>query len=179
MRSLPAFLLVLAVSRGALANCQLGGTFCGDPVAIDCNNGVVCFPPYRSCSGCTCTTTNEGKTCLPNASEPGTVATLYVAKSVVTPGDLDLVWTASCWSSATDYGIYEGLLTSWYSHEPLQCTSGGALSATIAPSGGDQYYLVVATSAGFMGSLGTSSTGAERPDGLGSCGNDRALAPCP
>ena len=178
MRNLAALAVALVVARGALASCQLGGTFCGDPVAIDCNGGAVCFPPWRSCSGCTCTATNEGKTCLPNASEPGTVATLYVAKSAI-PGDLDLVWTSSCRPSASDYGIYEGTLAVWYSHEPLQCSSAGALSATIAPSGGDRYYLVVAISGGFIGSLGTGSSGAERPDGLGSCGNDRALAPCP
>ena len=179
MRSLLALLVLLVVTPEASANCQLGGTFCGDPVAVDCNNGVVCFPPYRSCGGCTCTTTSEGKTCLPNSSEPGTVATLLITKNVATPGDLDLAWTASCRSSASDYGIYEGALASWYSHEPRQCTTGGGLTATLTPFAGDRYYLVVAISAGFMGSLGTSSSGAERPDGLGSCGNDRALAPCP
>ncbi|HEX4826029.1 MAG TPA: hypothetical protein VFV19_17155 [Candidatus Polarisedimenticolaceae bacterium] len=179
MKALAAAVLVAAVARGAVANCQLGGTACGDPVAVDCNNGTVCFPPYRTCASCTCTTTNEGKTCLSNTSEPGTVATVLVAKSVAVPGDLDLEWTASCRAAATDYGIYEGVLTSWYSHEPRQCSSGGLLSATIAPTAGDHYYLVVAISSDFMGSLGTSSSGTERPDGLGSCGSDRAFAPCP
>ena len=180
MRSAAALLVfLLASTRSAIANCQLGGTFCGDPVATDCKVGSVCFPPYRSCTGCTCTTTNEGHTCLADASQPGAVGSLLVAASTVTPGSLDLSWAASCRAGATDYAVYEGQLGTWYSHEPKQCTSGGALSLTLVPSGGDRYYLVAPLSAGFLGSFGTATSGAERPDGLGSCGTDRALAPCP
>src|SRR5262245_52066147 len=82
-------LVVLALGPKASANCQLGGSSCGDPFAIDCNNGVVCFVPWRSCSGCTCTVTGSGKTCFPTAAEPGAVATIHVDKSVAAPGSLD------------------------------------------------------------------------------------------
>jgi hypothetical protein len=171
--------LALAASRPASACCQLGGTACGDPFAVSCNNGVVCFIPYRTCSGCTCTVTNGGQTCLATASQPGRVATLHVDRSTQNPNDLALSWSASCSGTGPDYAVHEGLLGSWYSHAPLRCTSGGALSLTITPSGGSRYYLIAPVLADFTGSLGTSSAGVERPDGSPSCTNDRALAPCP
>ena len=173
-----AVLTVLAAPR-AEACCQLGGDACGDPFAVSCNDGVVCFIPFRSCPGCTCTTTNGGHTCLPTASLPGTVATLQVNESALSPGDLDLSWSASCSPSAPDYSVHEGQLGVWYSHAPLLCPSTSALATTITPSGGDRYYLIVPMSAGYTGSLGTDSAGAERPDGSPSCTLDRALAPCP
>jgi len=179
----PAFLLALLGSlvlpRPAEACCQLGGTACGDPFAVDCNNGVVCFPPWRSCPACTCTQTNAGHTCLTTSSLPGSVTTLFVSKSAQTAGDLDLSWSATCSGSAADYSVHEGTLGVWYSHAALRCTSSGALALTVTPSGGDRYYLIAPVSVGFTGSLGTSSAGAERPDGAPSCTSDRALAPCP
>lgn len=171
--------LAAILAPAAHANCQLGGTFCGDPVAIDCNGGVVCFPPFRSCSGCACTTTNEGKTCLANASEPGSIVILMVTKSVPAPGSLDLTWSPSCTGAGRDYSVHEGQIGSWYSHEARLCTTGGALAATLVPFAGDRYYLVAPTMSDFTGSLGTSSAGTERPDSLSSCTSDRALAPCP
>ena len=165
--------------RPAHACCQLGGTACGDPFAVSCNNGVVCFPPWRTCPDCTCTTTNAGHMCLTTTSEPGTVTTLHVDKNAQTVGDLGLTWGASCGASGPDYSVHEGQLGVWFSHAPLRCSSGGQLSVTITPSGGDRYYLIAPISAGFTGSLGTASTGSERPDGSPSCTDDRALAPCP
>ena len=170
--------LILA-ARPAAACCQLGGSACGDPFAVSCNNGVVCFPPYRSCPGCTCTVTNSGQTCLTTASEPGTVATLQVSRNVQAASNLDLTWGASCNAVGPDYSVEEGVLGSWYSHAPLRCSSGGALSVTLTPSGGDRYYLIAPISAGYTGSLGTNSAGLERPDGNPSCTDDRALAACP
>jgi len=171
--------LIATIVPPARANCQLGGTFCGDPVAIDCNGGAVCFPPFRLCTGCTCTTTNEGKTCLANTSEPGSVVTLLIGKDAQTPGSLDLTWSLSCAGAGRDYSVHEGQLGSWYSHEARLCSSGGTLSATLAPFGGDRYYLVAATMSDFTGSLGTGAGGTERPDSFSSCTADRALAPCP
>jgi hypothetical protein len=170
---------IITSNRPAHACCQLGGTACGDPFAVSCNNGVVCFPPWRTCPDCTCTTTNAGHTCLATTSEPGTVSTLLIDKHAQTAGDLDVTWGASCSASGPDYSIHEGQLGLWFSHAPLRCTSGGARSVTITPSGGDRYYLVAPIAAGFTGSLGTASTGSERPDGSPSCTDDRALAPCP
>ena len=171
--------LILAGAPPVDACCQLGGTACGDPFAINCNNGVVCFPPFRSCPNCTCTVTNSGQTCLPSSSEPGVVATLHVSRNAQSGGDLDLSWGASCSASGPDYSVHEGVLGNWYSHAPLRCSSGGALLLTITPSGGDRYYLIAPISPGFTGSFGTNSAGAERPDGAPSCTDDRALAPCP
>ena len=94
-------------------------------------------------------------------------------------GDLDLAWGASCSASGPDYAIHEGQLGVWFSHAPLRCSSGGALSLTITPSSGDRYYLIAPIAGGYTGSLGTDSAGAERPDGSPSCTDDRALAPCP
>lgn len=170
--------IVFAV-RPAAACCQLGGTSCGDPFAVSCNNGVVCFTPWRTCPGCTCTTTNAGHMCLTTTSEPGTVPTLRLDRNVQTPGNLELTWGATCGSSGPDYSVHEGVLGAWYSHAPLRCTSGGALLTTLTPSGGNRYYLIAPISADFTGSLGTNSSGAERPDGSPSCTTDRALAPCP
>ena len=171
--------LIAASTRPAEACCQLGGTACGDPFAVSCNNGVVCFPPWRSCPGCTCTTTNAGQMCMTTSSEPGTVPTLHVDKNVQAVGNLELSWGASCSASGPDYSIHEGQLGLWFSHAPLRCTSGSALSLTIAPTAGDRYYLIAPLSAGYTGSLGTNSAGTERPDGSPSCTDDRALAPCP
>jgi len=171
--------VIVASTRPAGACCQLGGTACGDPFALSCNDGVVCFSPWRSCSGCTCTTTNAGHTCLATNSEPGMVPTLLVNKNAQTVNDLDLSWGASCSASGPDYSVHEGQLGVWFSHAPLRCSSGDALSVTATPSGGDRYYLIAPVSTGFTGSLGTDSTGTERPDGSPSCTDDRALAPCP
>jgi hypothetical protein len=171
---------LLVVTTGpAEACCQLGGSACGDPFALSCNNGVVCFFPWKTCADCTCTMTNGGQTCLPTASEPGTVPTLLLNRSAQTSGDLDLSWGASCGASGPDYAIEEGELGVWFSHTPLSCSSGHALSMTITPSGGDRYYLIAPIAGDFTGSFGTTGAGLERPDAESSCTADRALAPCP
>jgi hypothetical protein len=170
--------LALGLARPASACCQLGGTACGDPFAVDCNNGVVCFPPFRSCPSCTCVATNNGKSCVANAALPGSLVPLLVSRSA-TPGSIDLSWGASCRPGVAAYAVHEGAIGTWYSHEARQCTAGGTLSTTLAPFGGDRYYLIAPIAGGFTGSLGTSSAGTERPDGIASCTSDRALAPCP
>ncbi len=172
-------LLLLASDRMAWSCCQLGSTVCGDPYAINCNNGVVCFPPFRLCASSTCTSTLVGQTCLATTSEPGTVFTLRLRKNALTEGNLDLSWDPSCSPYASDYSVHEGALGSWYSHTPVGCSSGGALSMTITPRSGNRYYLVAPISGSWTGSFGTNSTGAERPDADSPCTTDRAIAPCP
>src|SRR5262245_34314554 len=138
-----AVLLALAFSHPRLlAACQLGGTACGDPVAVSCNSGVVCFFPWRTCAGCACVTTENGQTCLATASVPGAVPMLAVDKSTGSVGDLDLSWGASCTASGPDYTVDEGQLGVWYSHTPRACTSGHTLSMTLTPAAGDRYYLI-------------------------------------
>lgn len=137
--ALAALVCVFVTGTGpAEACCQLGGSACGDAFAVSCNNGVVCFPPWRSCPGCICTATAGGQTCLAATSEPGTVSTLHVNKSSQSAGSLDLDWGASCSGAGPDYSVHEGQLGIWFSHAPLLCSSGNALSATIVPSGGDR-----------------------------------------
>jgi hypothetical protein len=178
-KALLAALAAAFLARPAHGCCQLGGSACGDPFAIECNNGVVCFVPWRTCVGCTCTTMSSGKTCLANASEPGTVPALRIGKSATTAGDLEISWDASCTAPGPDYSIHEGFLGVWYSHAAVRCTSAGALQATLTPADGSRYYLIAPVRDGFTGSFGQSSAGSERPDGDPSCTGDRALAPCP
>jgi hypothetical protein len=171
--------LIVASARPAEACCQLGGSECGDPFAVNCNNGAVCFPPFLTCPGCTCTATNEGHMCLTTSSEPGAVPTLLLDKHASSAAELDLSWSAGCSAGGADYSVHEGELGVWFSHAPLACSSGHVASLTITPSGGGRYYLIAPISAGYTGSLGTDSAGIERPDGNPSCTDDRALAPCP
>ena len=171
--------LIVASTGPADACCQLGGTACGDPFAISCNDGVVCFVPWRNCPGCKCTTTSAGHTCLSANAEPGTVVTLVMDKTAPGSGDINLSWGASCSASGPDYAVDEGQLGVWFSHAPLRCSTAHTLFATVTPSGGNRYYLIAPVAGDFTGSLGTDSTGAERPDASPSCTDDRALVPCP
>ncbi len=115
------------------------------------------------------------------AAGPGSVATLTVGKSTTTPGNLLMSWTTSCSPGAVDYGIYEGVLGSFYSHDLVDCTDDDAdpLSEEIAPSGVDAYYLVVPLTADAEGSYGTSSNAEERPRAATVCRASRVLAACP
>ncbi len=92
--------------------------------------------------------------------------------------DLDLLWGPSCLAGA-DYGIYEGTLGTWYSHEAVQCSTGGTTSATIRPAGGDRYFLVVPNDPTYEGSYGTDSAGAERPAAPGACRAVQDVGACP
>lgn len=92
--------------------------------------------------------------------------------------DIVLGWGDSCLESDTDYAVYEGELGTFTSHEPLLCTTGGAVSAGLGPGSGDRYYLVVPRSAVREGSYGLDGAGAERPASEAAC-LDQAIASCP
>ena len=171
--------LLLASHRAAWPCCQLVGDMCGEPYAINCNNGVVCLPGYISCPGATCTSTIIGHTCLAVTSQPGTVFTLRIGKNAVLPGDIDLSWDPSCSPYASDYSVHEGTIGNWYSHTAIHCSSGGARLMTIVPGTGGRYYLVAPISGVWTGSFGTNSAGVERPDSDLPCTDARAIAPCP
>ena len=68
-----------------------------------------------------------------------------------------------------DYAVYEGDLTTFPSHAPLLCSTAGATSASVVPTFGASYYLVVPLSATNEGSYGVDSTLAERPPAVVSC----------
>lgn len=107
---------------------------------------------------------------------PGTPLT--VAKSLSTPGSLDLAWGAACGPSAADYAVYEGSLGSWYSHTAILCSTTGSRAATVAPATGSRYYLVVPLDDQSEGSYGTASSGAERPRPGAHCRTQRNTTPC-
>ena len=77
-----------------------------------------------------------------------------------------------------DYAIYEGDLDLPGSHQPLSCSTAGALSATVQPSTGDRYYLVVPLSAIAEGSYGRNSDSLERGQGFAACAQQLATT-CP
>ncbi len=80
-----------------------------------------------------------------------------------------LNWGASCNPQDTDYVVYEGVLGNFSSHTPVLCTTSGAREVTMTPAVGGRYYLVGPRNASREGSLGVSSSGAERPAGVSSC----------
>jgi hypothetical protein len=91
---------------------------------------------------------------------------------------LTVAWGASCTTSDTDYAVYEGTLGSFPSHHPVQCTTGGATSATFTPAAGNRYYLAVPRKSTREGSYGKNSSGLERPVGTPECVL-QLLAECP
>lgn len=93
-------------------------------------------------------------------------------------GDLEMTWSASCASGDSDYEIYEGNLGTFYSHAAKLCTTGGATTATMTPTSGNRYYLVVPRGATTEGSYGRNSAGVERPAGLPKCFDAGTIA-CP
>lgn len=90
-----------------------------------------------------------------------------------------LTWGQSCTANDTDYEIYEGTLGSYYSHAPLACSTGGALTATITPVRVNAYYLVVPRNAVSEGSYGKASNGLQIPPGTTPCFPQSALVTCP
>jgi hypothetical protein len=98
------------------------------------------------------------------ASAPGVPLTLTKSGS-----DLTLQWGASCIATDADYEVYEGTLGTFFSHLPRLCTTGGLLAATITPSPGDRYYLVVPRNDSREGSYGVYGSGTERPMSFAAC----------
>jgi len=129
---------------------------------------------------------------LSYVANPGVVpANLTVGKT----GQFDtspivLSWSPSCSpEGATDYGVYEGAIGTWFSHTSAgidDCSdAGGDLTETVHPSPGDRYYLVVPHSGLAEGSYGTCSpsagcgAGNERPAGTAVCASSHVSAACP
>ena len=112
---------------------------------------------------CGCDVLDTG---VPLAAAGGRVAGFAMARS---GANLSLSWSPSCSASDTDYAVYEGTLGSFTTHQSVVCSTGGATSATIAPSPGDGYYLVVPRTASKEGSYGRRSGGTERPAAASAC----------
>jgi len=93
-------------------------------------------------------------------------------------GDLRLTWNVSCSASAVDYEVYEGSIGDFTSHVPRLCSTGGATSATLTPSAGNTYHLIVPTDGVHGGSYGRRSDGFERPTSASACA-PQDPGPCP
>jgi len=102
----------------------------------------------------------------------GSVAGLAMARS---GANLSLAWSPSCSASDSDYAVYEGTLGSFATHQSVVCSTSGATSATIAPSAGNAYYLVVPRTSSKEGSYGRSSGGTQRPAAASACAPQQPL----
>jgi hypothetical protein len=91
--------------------------------------------------------------------------------------NIALNWLQSCSAADNNYGVYEGVLGTWYSHVPVNCATGGR-SATFPPAAGNRYYLVVPTNGATEGSYGANSAGVERPASPAACAA-QAVGTCP
>jgi hypothetical protein len=113
-------------------------------------------------------------------ANPGRVPpTLHVDKSIITPGDLTLTWAVSCSQGASDYGIYEGTIGTWYGHTLKDCLDDPpALTEEVAPAAGNNYYLVVPQNGAEEGSYGIATSG-ERPVGAAQCVVPQTVTSCP
>lgn len=94
--------------------------------------------------------------------------------------DVDMSWSASCLAGDSDYEIYEGVLGNWYAHTPLPgfCSTGGATTATVTPSAGSHYYLIVPSDGTIEGSYGRDSDSTNRPALAGAC-KSQTVGTCP
>lgn len=118
--------------------------------------------------------------------QPGRVPpTLTVGKTAAPGSALELNWAPSCSPAADGYGIYEGLIGAWYSHDLIDCDDGGAShTEQVTPAAGDTYYLVVPHTAAAEGSYGKCSVGfcltdEERPAGGVQCVTPQSAGDCP
>jgi len=80
-----------------------------------------------------------------------------------------LLWGASCNAKDTDYVIYEGTMGNFTTSAPVRCTTSGNRAALFSASATSRFYLVGPRNGTREGSLGTDSTGSERPPGTTSC----------
>ena len=85
------------------------------------------------------------------------------------PSRIDLSWGTGCGGAVTaGYAVYEGILGSFGSHQPLDCLVP-TTALTVSAAGPSHYYLVVPVSDRAEGSYGTDSTGAERSASANAC----------
>lgn len=151
--------------------------------------------PADTCSGPWTATMqiDDGSVTLATASTTVTVGTATPAGRVsdgatmpgppllvehATGGGVWLTWGASCSPDDTDYEVYAGTMDDFTQYMPLLCTTGGATSATLGPSGDNQFFLVVPRNSVHEGSYGTNSAGVERPPNAGAC-LSQSSASCP
>lgn len=140
--------------------------------------GTPPFPQQCPAVTATCSFNPAIRKVFPEQDAGDVGDTLRVAYGAA-PGDLHLTWGPSCTRTDGDYGIYEGTLGSWYSHQAIHCSTGGATSATVTPRPTNAYYLVAPHNAFYEGHYGKNSAGAMRPQGGGACEPQQAAPTCP
>ncbi len=94
-------------------------------------------------------------------------------------GALAMTWGDSCVNTDTDFSVYEGPIGSFAAHVPLACSTGSQPAATLSPSAGNTYYLVVAHDGTSEGSYGTDSAGNQRPQSARACLPMARVLGCP
>ena len=147
------------------------------PGLLESWNGAL-FAPFLSLAGWPTSTIVNALSFL---ADPGTVPPTMTAVRVVQDGSLiRLTWLPSCSTGAEDYGIYEGALGTWYSHQLVDCSDDFAdLTEEIGTTSGNRYYLVVPRNPNDEGSYGTNSSAVERPQGSAVCIPTQVLGTCP
>ena len=147
-------------------------------------NGAA-YSLYEPLAGWPISNTVDG---LATQGNPGIIpATLFVNKTAapqLDTSDVVLSWSQSCSEGASEYGMYEGTIGTWYSHTRVDCMDGGALlTEQITPTAGNKYYLVVPNNPMLEGSYGTRQTApavfVERPVGTLQCVAPQSVTPCP
>jgi len=129
------------------------GTFDAMPFHRDPNWPLPSGPPagYSSRANAVCMLASPGTVpCTPASAK------VHVKLGPVV-GSLQINWSASCSVGVEDYGIHEGLIGTWYSHDDITCTDTGSdLMEVINPAAwaSNNYYLVVPHNANDEGSYG-------------------------
>jgi len=132
---------------------------------------------FEALSGWPISSVVDGVAC---AGNPGLVPSALKVNKAPVAGMLRLVWDQSCSQGATDYGIYQGTIGSWYSHTLLDCSdAGNDLQEDITPGAGNRYFLVVPLNAFGEGSYGQRSGAIERPVGGAVCSTPQVITSCP
>ncbi len=141
---------------------------------------------YEPLAGWPISSTVDG---LSTVGNPGIIPATLLLNKTASPqldtSDVILSWNASCSEGASDYGIYEGTIGSWYSHTSIDCNDGGVpLTEQVTPGAGSRYYLVVPRNAQTEGSYGLRQdnpipTYTERPVGAAQCVSLQTITPCP
>ena len=80
-----------------------------------------------------------------------------------------LSWSESCSAGDDDYAVYVGTIGDFTMTTPLTCSTGGAEALVLLVPSDNQFFLVVPSNGAREGSYGQTSSGAERPVGVGAC----------
>ncbi|HEX5042520.1 MAG TPA: hypothetical protein VFV75_06415 [Candidatus Polarisedimenticolaceae bacterium] len=139
-----------------------------------CDGLADAFPPTSM--RCRCDFLETGIPLLGGPQPAGSITGLLAQR---VSSQVQLSWPPSCAVTDTDYGVYEGALGQWASHQRVLCTTGGSTSATVLPGAGNRYFLVVPRNALVEGSYGKSTAGLERAPATDACADQAVRSPCP